>query len=268
MSSDSSAIAKKSLGQHFLINRGVLNRIVDFIEIQPDDIILEIGPGTGLLTELILSLSKKVIAIELDQDLVSMLRHKFNSYSNLEVIHADARDWDAGSIGKNYKVVGNLPYYAANPIMRHFLESKNPPSKMVLTVQKEVAESIVAKPGNMRILSVAVQMYGKPKIAGHIRPGSFNPPPKVTSSIISIDLYSEPLLAVVDRESFFGLVRSAFNSRRKQLRNSLSRHIDVTGAIMEGILEMAGISPTLRAQDLSIADWGRLHEVVKSRNTC
>ena len=256
---------KKSLGQHFLVNKGVLRKIVESADIKSGDTVVEIGPGTGLLTELILARCENVVLIELDVDLVDDLKVKFREYSNIRVIHADARSWVPDLERRSYKLLGNLPYYAANPIMRNFLESERPPSRMYLTLQKEVADSIVAAKGKMRILSVAVQAYGRPRILGQIRPGSFFPPPKVMSSIVEIDVFDEPVFNLGETDSFFGIVRAGFGSRRKQLKNSLARYSGLNGQDLELVFNEAKIPSTTRAQDLDIDDWVRLHEIIKHK---
>ena len=256
---------KKSLGQHFLINKGVLNKIIDAANIQTTDTIVEIGPGTGLLTELILSKCDNVVLVELDSDLVNDLRQKFQGYSNLRIIHADARTWTSDLEDRSYKVIGNLPYYAANPIMRNLLENNKPPSHMYLTLQKEVADSIVAVKGKMRILSVAVQAYSKPKVLGQIRPGSFFPPPKVMSSIVEINVLDEPVFDTEYADAFFEIVRAGFGSRRKQLKNSLARYVGLAGQDLSLVFKEAGIDPETRAQDLDIHDWVRLHTVITQK---
>ena len=174
----SSAAPKKSLGQHFLVDQGALRRVVAAADVRPSDTVVEVGPGTGLLTRLLAETGARVIALELDNNLAARLQHDLGSLPNVSVIHGDAREWDPTVVGAPYKVVANLPYYAATPIVRRFLESPQPPSLMVVTVQKEVAQSMTASPGGMRLLSVGVQLYGKPRIVGYIGPGSFRPAPR------------------------------------------------------------------------------------------
>jgi 16S rRNA (adenine1518-N6/adenine1519-N6)-dimethyltransferase len=259
---------RKSLGQHFLVDQGALRRVIAAADVQPTDLVVEIGPGTGLLTRLLAEKAERVIAVEMDEALVARLRDDLGGFQNLSIVHGDAREWDPATVGEPYKVVANLPYYAATPIVRRFLECSLPPSVMAVTVQREVAQSMTASPGKMRTLSVATQLYGKPRIAGYIRPGSFRPPPKITSAIVSIEVYKEPALSLDDTDAFFQVVRAGFSSARKQLRNSLGHSFDIAGVQMEEVLQEAGIAPRLRAEAISLEDWGRLYGVFRSRGLC
>ncbi len=260
--------ARKSLGQHFLVDRGALRRVVEAADIQPTDVVVEVGPGTGLLTRLLAERAARVIAVEMDQALTARLREDMGGFSNLTILHGDARDWDPATVGEPYKMVANLPYYAASPIVRRFLESSPAPRLMVVTVQREVALSMTAPPGRMRTLSVATQLYAKPSIAGYIRPGSFRPPPKVTSAIVRLEVFEKPALSLDNVDAFFRVVRAGFSSARKQLRNSLSHSFDVSGLRMEEALMEAGIDPRLRAEALSLYEWGRIYDVFRSRGLC
>ncbi len=259
---------RKSLGQNFLVDQGALRRVLAAADIRPTDVVVEVGPGTGLLTKLLAETGARVIAVELDNHLAARLSHDLGGLPNVEIVHADAREWDLAEVDAPYKVVANLPYYAATPIVRRFLESKRPPSLMVVTVQREVAQSMTAVPGKMKLLSVGVQLYGSPRIMGYIRPGSFNPPPKVTSAIVRIDVYPKPALALEDTESFFRVVRAGFSGPRKQLRNSLGRAFELTGVRTEELLLEAGIDYSLRAEALSLEEWGRIHAVFSEQGLC
>ena len=259
---------RKSLGQHFLVDYGALRRVSDAADIQPTDTVVEVGPGTGLLTRLLAEKAAQVIAIEMDESLVSRLGQDLSDLHNVSIVHGDAREWDPAPVGRPYKMVSNLPYYAATPIIRRFLECPSPPSVMAVTIQREVAQSMTANPGEMHILSVAVQLYGKPRIMGYIRPGSFRPPPKVTSAIVRINVYDKPALALDNTDAFFQIVRAGFSSARKQLRNSLANSFDLSGTKMEELLREAGINPRLRAEALSLEDWGRLYAAFRSQGLC
>ena len=194
---------RKSLGQHFLVDQGALRRIVEAAALEPEDVVVEVGPGTGLLTRLLAEKAARVLAVEMDDGLVARLKCDLGRIDNLEVIHGDAREWDPAVVGGPYKLVANLPYYAAAPIVRQFLECFQPPRLMVVTVQREVGQSMAAQPGRMRTLSVATQLYGLPRIVGYIRPGSFRPAPKVTSAIVRVDVLDRPALPLDDTASFF-----------------------------------------------------------------
>ena len=259
---------RKSLGQHFLVDQGALRRVLAAGDVEPTDVVVEVGPGTGLLTKLLAETGARVVAVELDRHLAARLSHDLGGFPNVEIIHADAREWDPAELDAPYKVVANLPYYAATPIVRRFLESPRPPSVMVVTVQREVAQSMTAAPGKMRLLSVGVQLYGSPRITGYIRPGSFSPPPKVTSAIVRIDVHPRPALPLEDTESFFRVVRAGFSGPRKQLRNSLGHAFELTGAQTEELLLEAGIDYSLRAEALSLEEWGRIHAVFGEQGLC
>ncbi|MDA0988168.1 MAG: 16S rRNA (adenine(1518)-N(6)/adenine(1519)-N(6))-dimethyltransferase RsmA [Chloroflexi bacterium] len=260
--------ARKSLGQHFLVDQGALRRVISAADIQPTDVVVEVGPGTGLLTRLLVERAAKVIAVEMDQSLVARLKNDLGGFTNLTIVHGDAREWDPAAVGEPYKLVANLPYYAATPIVRRFLECSLPPSIIAVTVQREVARSMTAIPGKMRTLSVATQLYGKPRIMGYIQPRSFRPPPKVTSAIIRIDVFEKPALSLDDTDAFFRVVRAGFSSARKQLRNPLSHSFGVTGARMEEVLLEAGVDPRLRAEALSLEDWKKLYDAFRSQGLC
>ena len=260
--------ARKSLGQHFLVDRGALRRIVEAAELEAADVVVEVGPGTGLLTRLLCERAAKVVAVEMDDGLAARLSNDLGDPDNLEVVHGDAREWDPAYLGEPYKLVANLPYYAASPIVRRFLECSKSPQRMVVTVQREVGKSMAARPGRMRTLSVATQLYGIPRIVGYIRPGSFRPPPKVTSAIVRVDVLDEPALPLDDTEAFFRLVHAGFGGARKQLRNSLGHSFELPGQEVEAIMADAGVDHRLRAEALGLPEWGILYEAFRSRGLC
>ena len=267
-SEQTTVVPRKSLGQHFLVDRGALRRIVEAAEIEPTDVVVEVGPGTGLLTKLLCERAARVIAVEMDEVLAARLSSDIGEPANLEVVHGDAREWNPSVIGGPYKLVANLPYYAAAPIVRRFLECSKPPQCMVVTVQREVGQSMAAPPGRMRTLSVATQLYGQPRIVGYIRPGSFRPPPKVTSAIVRVDVLDEPALALDDTEAFFRLVHAGFGGARKQLRNSIGHSLGLSGTDVEAIMAEAGVDHRLRAEALGLPEWGRLYTSFRSRGLC
>ena len=256
--------AKKSLGQHFLVDRRVLGRIVKAAEPVADDVIVEIGPGRGVLTAELAKHAGSVVAVELDPALVARLEDRFATETAVEVVAADARDVDFTELvgDASYKVVANLPYYAAMPIVRRFLESDRPPTRMVVMLQREVAEVMTAEPGSMTLLSVAVQLYGRPAIVCSVPPRAFRPPPKVASAVIRIDLYAEPALALDSVEDFFRVVRSGFSAPRKMIRNSLRQGLATDQATVDQALAEANIASTRRPGTLSLDDWGALYRAL------
>ncbi|MCH8206345.1 MAG: ribosomal RNA small subunit methyltransferase A [Chloroflexi bacterium] len=253
---------KKSLGQHFLVDMRVLSRISAAAEISPHDVVVEVGPGRGILTKHLAERASRVVAVELDEALASWLSGDLADRSNVEVVCADARELDLARLVRPdtpYKVAANLPYYAALPILRRFLEAEHKPELMVVMVQREVARKIAAAPGDMGLVSVAVQLYGRPRVVSYVPPGAFRPAPKVTSAILRIDVYPEPALDLDSEKRFFELVRAGFSARRKQLRNCLRDGLTLSGESADAILLGAGIDPTRRAQTLSIEEWGSLY---------
>ena len=238
-------------------------RILKAAEIGVEDTVVEVGPGLGVLTRQLARRAKRVVAVEMDRALALALEAELGSYDNLRIVCADAREVAIKElVGEQpYKLVANLPYYAANPILRRFLEAVHPPVRAVVMAQREVARNMSAEPGGMSLLSVAVQLYGHPKIVGDVPPSAFYPPPKVTSAIVRINLYPRPALELDDRQSFFDLVRAGFSAPRKQLRNSLSHGLGIPTPQGEALLAGAGIDARRRAQTLSMEEWGRLYGV-------
>jgi len=257
------ARARKGLGQHFLVDRNVLEKIISAAELEPTDIVIEVGPGLGILTEELVKKARKVIAIEVDSKLASSLQKRLSKFAILTVINADILRLDPEDLidkQKNYKVVANLPYYIAAPILRHFLEASLKPSLMVIMVQKEVGQSIVAAPGNMSIIGISVQLYGKPTIVDYVSAQSFYPEPKVDSAIVRIEVYPRPAAEVADISGFFELVKAGFSAPRKQIRNSLTLGLQLPLAEIVALLEQAGIAPQRRPETLSLKEWARLQQ--------
>jgi 16S rRNA (adenine1518-N6/adenine1519-N6)-dimethyltransferase len=254
--------AKKSLGQHFLVDRRILSRIVGAADLSETDTVVEIGPGRGLLTGELSAKAGRLVTVELDRDLASALSAKYEALPHVTVICADGREIDIGSLAgeSSYKFVANLPYYAASPIIRRFLEATHSPEIMVVMVQREVAERMTASPGHMSLLSVAIQLYGVPKIVCKVPPGAFRPPPKVSSAVLRIDVHPRPILELESETEFFKVVRAGFSAPRKQLRNTLIQGLSMEPGRSEKVLATAGIDPTRRPQTLDLADWGRIYE--------
>jgi len=259
---------KKRLGQHFLIDEAVLEHILSAAELSPGDIVVEIGPGLGILTDGLAKRGAKVIAVELDSKLVALLRKRLAPFPNVKIIHADIlritpgqllqNNLPAAELARDYKVIANLPYYITSPVLSHFLEAQPRPSKMVVMVQKEVGEAIAAAPGKMRLLSVKAQFYSKPAIISYVSAESFYPPPKVDSAILRLDVYCQPPLiksGVSDVAGFFDIVMHGFSSPRKQLRNSLAHSLEMPPSQVASLLEKAGIEGRRRAETLSLEEW-------------
>lgn len=259
--------ARKKLGQHFLIDRGVLEIILEAAALAPGDAVIEVGPGLGILTRELAKGVGRLIAVEMDDRLATALQADMASLHNVSIVSGNILKLDpevvlkdSGSQGE-YKVVANLPYYITAPVLRHFLEASFKPQAMVVMVQKEVAETIAARPGRMSLLSISVQYYGEPTIVHYVPAASFYPTPKVDSAILRIDVYAEPRVAVGDEDSFFNLVRVGFSAARKQLVNSLVRGLGMSRIEVLPFLEKAGIEPKRRAETLSLDEWARLWAV-------
>ena len=254
--------ADKSLGQNFLQDTTALENIILAAEIQEDDCILEIGPGLGSLTRYLALSAKEVTAIELDPDMLAPLRAVLTPYQNVRVVHGDILKTAVSEIihKPDYLVVANIPYYITSAVIRHLLESDPKPRRIVLTIQKEVAERICAKAGDLSLLALSVQVYGKPSIAAIIPADSFHPAPKVDSAILRIDIYQESLIPNELLKTFFNLIKAGFGQKRKTLRNSLSSGLHIPTTESEALLTSAGIDFMRRAETLSIDEWKGLCE--------
>ena len=259
--------AKKGLGQHFLVDGRVLQRIVAAADLTPEDTVIEVGPGLGILTRELAQQAGRVTAIEADSEMVSALSEIVARHPNLTVIHGDVMQTDpvsllpspgASNVPDSYKVVANIPYYITSAVLRHFLEASHQPALMVVMVQKEVGKAIVAQPGDMSLLAVSIQFYGKPSIVARVPARSFYPPPKVDSVILRVDVYEKPPVSVPSARAFFETVRAGFSAPRKQLRNSLAQGLAVGTQEAADLLQRAEIDPRRRAETLSIEEWGRL----------
>ncbi len=264
--------ARKGLGQHFLVDEEVLNLITVAAELTPTDIVMEIGPGLGVLTRELAKQAGWVLAIELDNKLAGILKQTLASSGNVIIINEDVLGIDPAALlqeqsppevsgSLSYKVVANLPYYITSPVLRHFLEASVKPQIIVVMVQKEVAEEITAKPGRMSLLSVSVQLYGEPTIIGYVPARCFYPAPGVDSAILRIALYSQPAVEIADKESFFALVRAGFSASRKQIANSLAQGLGLPKAEVLSLLEETGIVLQRRAETLTLEEWARLYRV-------
>lgn len=262
---------KKRLGQHFLIDEGVLEQIVSAAELNPGDVVVEVGPGLGLLTKELAKKADRVIAVEIDVQLVAVLKKTLSSFTNVSIVHADILKMPLSELvgrysvgGTGYKVVANLPYYITSPVLHHFLEASFKPQLMVVMVQKEVGEAIAASSGKMSFLSVSVQFYAKPAIVVYVPALSFYPPPKVDSVVLRLDLFPKPIVAVDDVAGFFDMVRCGFSSPRKQLHNSLAQGLQMMPSQVALLLAKVGIEPQRRAETLRLDEWVRLWETLHS----
>jgi len=256
---------RKSLGQHFLIDAGALRRIADAADLTPADLVIEVGPGPGTLTRELLARAGSVVAVEKDDRAAEGLRAGYADTPRLRVVAADMLNVDPAELAGSgaYTVVANLPYYAAAPILRRFLEASHRPRRLVVLLQREVAESAVAAPGAMSLFSVSVQVYAGARIVGHVKPGSFMPPPKVDSSILRLDPYPQPRgFEPAEADAFFDVVRAGFGTRRKQIANALTHGLGDRARILTA-LDMAGIDPKRRAETLTIDEWGALCRAIQ-----
>jgi 16S rRNA (adenine1518-N6/adenine1519-N6)-dimethyltransferase len=263
--------ARKGLGQHFLIDDIVLENIVAAADLSPADTVIEVGPGLGILTRELAEKAGWVIAIELDNKLAEVLRKTMAPFDNVVIINEDILGTDPESLLKgraphfppelkSYKVVANLPYYITSPVLRHFLEASVKPEVMIVMVQKEVAEAIVAAPGRRSVLSTSVQFYGKPDIIDIVPAGSFYPKPEVDSAVLRIDVFPAPAVDV-DEQEFFELVKAGFTASRKQVANSLAQGLGISKEEVKSILVEAGIDAQRRAETFTLEEWARLWRV-------
>jgi 16S rRNA (adenine1518-N6/adenine1519-N6)-dimethyltransferase len=288
---------KKSLGQNFLIDNHALDKIVRAADVTADDVVLEIGPGLGSLTQHLAAIARRVIAVEIDSNLIPVLHSQLADRSNVEIVQGDILKLDpAELIGRgigmqlinglkaddnplssnaglsssasnkqgaaSYKVVANIPYYITSGIIRHLLEASIKPSLVVLTIQQEVAERIIAQPDDMNLLAVSVQFYGSPHIVTNIQAGAFYPPPKVDSAVVRIDLAAKPRIEVKSVDTFFSVVKAGFSQKRKQIHNSLVGGLRKPREEIDQLLKDAGIDPKRRAETLTLEEWARLANLV------
>lgn len=246
---------KRYLGQNFLFDPSILKRIIQVAQLDREDLIVEIGPGPGRLTRMLAEKVKKVIAIELDKKLYEKLKAELAGYSNVELIHGNALEYSYENLPE-FKVVANIPYYITTPIIFRLLDTKENVKSMTLTVQKEVAERIVATPGgkDYGVLSIMVQYYAKPNLKFIIPKETFRPVPKVDSAVIHIKILEKPSVYVVDKELFSRIVKTAFSQRRKMISNSLK---SIRQDVKEWLSE-AGIDPDRRPETLSIEEFAKL----------
>ncbi len=278
--------AKKSLGQNFLNDRGYLEQIVAAAELTADDLVLEIGPGQGSLTRELAAAAAGVVAVELDDRLITPLRAQFaTQLDRIRIVHGDILELDpvhlideladqlrpslqvasplaAEPPAENYKVVANLPYYITSALLRQLLEASRRPTRIVVLVQFEVAQRICAQPGAMSLLAVSVQYYAQPHFVQRVPAAAFRPVPKVDSAILRLDVYPQPVVDVAP-QPYFDLVRAGFGQKRKQLLNSLSAGQGRPKSEILAALQCAAIDPMRRAETLSLSEWAVLHHCLE-----
>lgn len=261
----------KSLGQHWLRDREILDAIAFSAEIEDGDFVLEIGPGLGTLTSSLLKFAGKngrVLSIEFDENLAKKLPAQFPG-KNLEIINADFLDFDLSELPKNYKVAANVPYYITSKIVEKLLTSENKPSVASLLVQKEVAERMAAKAGELSILAIASQIYAEVSLDILVPRDFFTPPPKVDSQVVVLKSREHNLIEIfnsknnceVSEREFFRIIKAGFAAKRKKIAKSLSANLAISKEQTAEILEKCEISPDLRAQDLNIEEWLKISKV-------
>lgn len=259
---------KKSLGQNFLKNKTIVNKILESADLTKDDIILEIGPGKGFLTEELVKKCKKVIAVEIDKNLVEYLKNKFKENEKIEVVEGDIlkiniRDlFNNSLVANHYRVVANIPYYITSPIIRYFLENEIFPQEMILMVQKEVAQRIVAGSGNHSVLSLSVQYYAKSELLFYVDKNNFDPVPEVDSAMIRIS-HIKNCESKKESDNFFRVVRAGFCAKRKTIVNNLANSFHLEKKEVEEELQYIGIKSNSRAQEISLEEWKRIAKADK-----
>ncbi len=288
---------RKSLGQNFLVDEHALSGIVRAAEITADDVVLEIGPGLGSLTRQLADTARHVIAVEIDRALIPPLRSVLSARSNISIVEGDILKLDpsellvepslrgasfatkqsppgedeiasqralAMTIQEHYKVVANIPYYITSAIIRHLLEAEIKPRSIVLTIQLEVAQRIIAQPDDMNLLAVSVQFYGVPRLVQRIPAGAFYPAPDVDSAVVRIDLPDQPRVSVKDVDWFFKVAKAGFGQKRKQLHNSLAAGLPIKHEQIRQALSEVGIDPKRRAETLTLGEWAKLSDQLSS----
>ena len=252
------------LGQNFLVDAGALEKVIAAAEFTGDEIVLEVGAGLGALTCRLAREARQVIAVEFDHRLIPVLEQTVESLGNVQLIVGDILSLDLEKLinEQSYLVVANIPYNITSILIRRLMESPRAAERVVLTVQREVAERIIAKPGAMNLLAISVQLYGEPSIVARIPARAFYPKPKVDSAVLRVDVHAEPKVSRMLIPQLFRLARAGFGQKRKQLRNALAGGLDTPPTQIEAWLEEAAIRPQSRAQELSLDDWACLAQVV------
>ncbi len=268
---------RRALGQNFLVDPTAPARIVAGADVGGEDTVLEIGAGLGTLTSALAARAGRVIAVETDPYLIDVLHTELGGQPNLTLVHGDILTLDVpallgvsppaarplwGARLEHYLLVANLPYYITAAVLRYILEASARPARLVVTVQREVAERMAAAPGDMSLLSLSVQFYGVPKILFRLKRGAFHPAPEVESAVVRLDSYVEPPIPAPDVALIFRIARAGFAQRRKQLRNTLSAGLQLAPQAVAAALHAAGIDPTRRAETLAVAEWGAVTQAL------
>lgn len=251
---------RKRLGQNFLVDEPALAQVAAAAALTPADTVLEIGPGLGSLTRHLAQAARRVVAVEIDANLLPALRFVLRPYPRVEILNHDILRLAPAdlALGPAYKVAANIPYYITSAVIRHLLEAPARPALIVLTLQREVAERICAGPGEMSLLAVSVQFYCVPQLVARLSAGAFYPRPEVDSAVLRLETRAAPAVAVTAVEPFFQVVKAGFSQKRKQLRNALSGGLRLPVETVTAMLERAGLDPRRRAETLSLEEWGRL----------
>ena len=263
---------QKKFGQNFLINTGVLEDIIDAAEVTDEDMVLEIGPGIGTMTQYLCENARQVIAVEIDTNLIPILKDTLSAYDNVRIINDDILKVDINELAREYnngrpiKVVANLPYYITTPIIMGLFESHVPIESITVMVQKEVADRMQAGPGtkDYGALSLAVQYYSKPQIVVNVPPSCFMPQPKVGSTVISLRRHQQPVVQVEDEKLMFKVIRASFNQRRKTLANGLNNYggINLTKEQIQQSIEELGVPVNIRGEALSLEQFACLSNII------
>lgn len=263
---------QKKFGQNFLINTGVLEDIIDAAEVTDEDMVLEIGPGIGTMTQYLCENARQVIAVEIDTNLIPILKDTLSAYDNVRIINDDILKVDINELAREYnngrpiKVVANLPYYITTPIIMGLFESHVPIESITVMVQKEVADRMQAGPGtkDYGALSLAVQYYSKPQIVVNVPPSCFMPQPKVGSTVISLRRHQQPVVQVEDEKLMFKVIRASFNQRRKTLANGLNNYggINLTKEQIQQSIEELGVLVNIRGEALSLEQFACLSNII------
>ena len=267
---------RKALGQHFLIDELILHDIAEAAALTPDDVVLEIGAGPGGLTEELAKRGATVVAVEIDEELAAATRARLCAYDRLHVLAADILDFAPGELlheagvapsDARYVAVGNLPYYITQPIVRRLLESDPAPARIVVLVQREVAQRMVGGPGHESLLSLSVKVYGVPRLLFDVPSTAFWPPPKVQSAVVEITRLDRPAVDLPPEELavFFHLLRAGFAQPRKQIHNVFPEELGLEPPQVREVIESVGLDPVARAQHLDLADWERLYHAFRER---
>jgi 16S rRNA (adenine1518-N6/adenine1519-N6)-dimethyltransferase len=259
---------QSSMGQNFLVSLEVYKKIVASAQIEKDDLVLEVGPGLGFLSAELLKSAKKVVAVELDDEIAKVLELALSSHNldNLEIINENILDFNAEILKSDYKIVANLPYNISSVFLRKFLTTDNKPKSLTLMLQKEVVERIVVKPGKHSLLSLSVQYYSQAKYVDTVKKENFWPQPKVDSAILHLETKKDEEISLSKEEQkiFFRLLKFGFSAKRKKLVNNLAGALQVDNSLIQSKMQAASIDINIRAQDLSLNDWQRLFVQLRS----